>query len=162
MNYQPPTHYELSKSFACTQTTPLRLSGKQLLFFYDKDTAEATLSRVMAFRLMHLPGRLLHSLLPKAADKIDDYQWVEGEFVAVEVVGWNFGDGHLHHEPLLASIQKRCNFESGELRVIMVESPTFLSQQLEYRIHDAKDDLIERGFGCTKDFIHKMPWREEV
>jgi len=134
---------------------------KQLLLFYDKDTAEATMSRVTAFRLMHLPGRLLHSLLPKAVENIDDYQWVEGEFIAGEVVGWNFGDGHLHHEPVLAAIQKRCNFESGELRVIMVESPTFLSQKLEYRIHDAKDGLIEDGLGYTKDFIDKMPWGED-
>jgi hypothetical protein len=131
---------------------------QQLLFLYDKEAAEAIMSRIMAFRMMHLPGRLVHELIPKAVEDVNDYQWVEGEFIAGEVVGWNFGDGHLHHEPVLESIQKRCNYESGELRVIMVESPTFLSQKLEYRIYDAKDGLIEQGFGYTKDILQKMPW----
>ncbi len=135
---------------------------KQLSFLYDKDTTDAILSRMMAFRMMHLPGRLIHDLIPKAVDNINDYRWIEGEFIAGEVVGWNFGDGHLHHEPVLDSIQKRCNYESGELRVVMVESPTFFTQKLEYRIYDAKDGLIEHGFGRTKDIQQKMPWGEVV
>ncbi|MEZ4888594.1 MAG: DUF3556 domain-containing protein [Chitinophagales bacterium] len=135
---------------------------KQLLFMYDRETAEAILSRMIAFRLMHLPGRLLNELISKAVDNINAYQWVEGEIFAGEVVGWNFGDGHLHHEPVLASIQKRCNYDSGELRVIMVESPQFHTQKLEYRIYDAKDGLIEKGFGNTKELQQKMPWGEKA
>lgn len=133
---------------------------KQLQFLYDKDTSEAILSRILAFRFMHLPGRLAHDLLPKAVDNIDNYHWYDGEFIAGEVVGWNFGDGHLHHEPVLKAIQKRCNFNSGELRVIMVESPRFHNQHLDWRIYDAKDGLIEEGYGTTKELQRKMPWGE--
>lgn len=84
--------------------------------------------------------------------------WVDGEMLAGEVVGWNFGDGHLHHEVLLNSIQKRCNYDSGELRVIMVESPQFHTQNMEYRIYDAKDGLIEKGIGNTKKLKEQQPW----
>ncbi|MGB1242599.1 MAG: DUF3556 domain-containing protein [Chitinophagales bacterium] len=131
---------------------------KQLMMFYDKETSEAILSRMIAFRLMHLPGRLVNQLIPKAVGNVDEYEWSEGELIAGEVVGWNFGDGHLHHEPLIDAIQKRCQYESGDLRVIMVESPQFHSQKLAYRIYDAKDGLIEKGFGNTKELQNRKPW----
>ncbi len=133
---------------------------KQLEFFYDKQMVESILSRVISFRLMHLPSRALHDLLPKAVEDIDDYYWIDGEFLAGEVIGWNFGDGHLHHEPVLASVQKRCNFESGELRVIMVESPQLHNGRMHWRIHDAKDGLMEEGHTFIKDLEEKMPWPE--
>ena len=125
---------------------------------YEKDFAEGIVSMILGFRLMHLPGRLLNQLVPKAINNIADYRWVDGEMLAGEVVGWNFGDGHLHHEDLLNSIQKRCNYDSGQLRVIMVESPQFLSQNLEYRIYDAKDGLIEKGIGNTHKLKDQQPW----
>ena len=131
---------------------------KQLGLFYDETTSDAILSRMISFRMMHLPGRALQDILPKAVDNIDDYQWTEGEFIAGEVIGWNFGDGHLHQEKLLTSVQKRCNFESGELRVIMVESPQLHNGRLHWRIHDAKDGLMEEGYAYVKDLKQKMPW----
>jgi len=133
---------------------------KQLGFFYDKKTTDSILSRVISFRMMHLPSRALHETIPKAVDNIDDYYWIDGEFLAGEVIGWNFGDGHLHHEPVLASVQKRCNFESGELRVIMVESPKLNNGKMHWRIHDAKDGLIEEGYSSVYDLKAKMPWPE--
>lgn len=134
---------------------------KQLSYFYDERTYTAILTRMIAFRMMHLPGRVLQDLIPIAVPDIDAYQWVEGEFIAGEVIGWNFGDGHLHQEKLLRSIQKRCNFESGELRVIMVESPQLHNGRLHWRIHDAKDGLIEEGYSFVKDLQKKMPWPTE-
>lgn len=130
----------------------------QLDIYYDKSTTDAILSRVIAFRLMHLPGRALPNLLPKALDNVDNYTWVEGEFMAGEILGWNFGDAHLHSESFLASVQQRCNFESGELRVIMVESPQFHTQKLAWRIHDAKDGLLEKGITTIGELKNKMPW----
>ena len=130
----------------------------QLRKLYDNDFSEGLLSLVLGFRLMHLPGKLVNELVPKAVSNIDAYRWIDGEALAGEVVGWNFGDGHLHHEILLNSIQKRCNYESGQLRVIMVESPQFHTQKLAYRIYDAKDGLIEQGFGNTRALKEKQPW----
>lgn len=125
---------------------------------YENDFAEGIVSMILGFRLMHLPGRLLNQLVPKAIDNIADYRWIDGEMLAGEVVGWNFGDGHLHHEQLLKSIQKRCNYGSGQLRVIMVESPKFHTQNMEYRIYDAKDGLIEKGIGNTNKLKDQQPW----
>jgi hypothetical protein len=133
---------------------------KQLSFFYDQKTADSILSRTISFRMMHLPSRILDELIPKAVDNMDDYYWLDGEFLAGEVVGWNFGEGHLHHEPLLESIQKRCNFEDGELRVIMVESPQLHNGRMHWRIHDAQEGLMEEGYSYIKDQIEKMPWPE--
>lgn len=133
---------------------------KQLRFFYDEKTANSIVSRTIAFRLMHLPSRALHDLIPKAVNNPNDYYWVDGEFLTGEVVGWNFGEGHLHHEPLLDSVQKRCHFESEELRVIMVESPQLHNGRMHWRIYDAKDGLIEEGYSYIKDLKEKMPWPE--
>jgi len=131
---------------------------KQVGFYYDEETSKSALSKVIGFRLMHLPGRLLHQLIPKAVKNIDDYYWQDGEFIAGEVGGWNFGDGHLSSERLLSSVQKRCAFESGELRVIMVESPQLHNGKLHWRIYDAKDGLLEDGFGNIKVLKKVMPW----
>jgi hypothetical protein len=131
---------------------------KQLNFYYDQKTTDSILSRIIAFRLMHLPSRALHDLLPKAVDKLDDYYWIDGEFLIGEVIGWNFGDGHLHHEPVLKSMQERCHFESGELRTIMVESPQLHNGRMHWRINDAKDGLIEEGYTYIRDLKDKMPW----
>lgn len=131
---------------------------KQLAYLYDEETVEATIAKIIPFRFMHLPGRALHDLVPKAVENIEEYDWFDGEFIAGEVVGWNFGDGHLHHEPVLHSIQKRCGFEAGELRVIMVESPRLHNGQLHWRIHDAKEGLLEDGDSYIRDLKLKMPW----
>ena len=40
----------------------------------------------------------------------------EGEMHRRVVLGWNFGDGHLHHEQLLAAVQAECGFAPGDLR----------------------------------------------
>ena len=50
---------------------------------------------------MHLEGRPLLEALPRAVDRIDDYEWIDGEMFAGMVIGWNFGDGHLNNESLL-------------------------------------------------------------
>lgn len=131
---------------------------QQLSIFYDQTTVDSVFSRMMAFRLMHLPGRALHKLVPKAVEDIEAYNWFEGENIGGEVTGWNFGDAHLHSEKLLASIQKRCNFEAGELRVIMVESPQLHNGRMHWRIHDAKTGLLEEGDAFIKDLKEEMPW----
>lgn len=131
---------------------------KQLNMFYPEKTTMSILSRFIAFRYMHLPSRALHDVLPKAVDNIDDYYWIDGEFFIGELAGWNFGDGHLHHEPVLRSVQKRANYDSGELRVIMFESPQLHNGKMHWRIYDAKDGKIDEGHSFVKDLKDKMPW----
>jgi len=132
----------------------------QLEFLYDKKTVKAMLSRLIGFRLLHLPTKVVNQIYDKATSGQKGYYWMDGEFFCGETIGWNFGDLHLHQEPLLESLQKRCQWESGEVRVIMVESPQMHNGKLEYRIHDAKDGLIDKGHFFIKDLKDKMPWPE--
>ena len=131
---------------------------KQLALFYTKEVAESLVVRVMSFRSMHLHGRLLQLVLPKAVDNIDDYVWRDGELVAGVVVGWNFGDGHLHSETLLKAIQKRCNYQPGELRCIFVESQPFGRPYLDWRIADAHDGELDRGRTPINELTRLQPW----
>lgn len=132
----------------------------QLGSMYDEATTVAVTGKVVAFRLMHLHGRALPLLLPKAVDRIEDFQWVDGEVVAGMVLGWNFGDGHLHDERLLSAVQRQCGFEAGELRCIFVESQPLLGDTLSYRIADAADGLIEAGVVEVAELRRRQPWPE--
>lgn len=130
----------------------------QLDKFYDKNTAQLLFSKVIAFRVMHLHGRALQLLVPKAVSDIEQYQWRDGELIAGIVLGWNFGDGHLHNEQLLNSVQQRCKFESGELRCIFVESQPIHQQHMEWRIVDAKDGELEKGRISIKELQNLQPY----
>ena len=112
----------------------------------------------MAFRLMHLHGRALSELVPKALPRFDEYEWLDGEIVAGIVLGWNFGDGHLHGEQLLRSVQEQCGFEEGELRCIMVESQPLGQSTLQYRIVDAKKGTLESGHVDVATLRARQPW----
>ncbi len=130
----------------------------QLERLYDRPLSIALFGKVIAFRLMHLHGRALTELVPKALPSFDEYEWVDGEIVAGMVLGWNFGDGHLHSEQLLRQVQAQCEFEEGELRCIMVESQPLGKGTLHYRIHDAKTGPIEQGYVEVAELRRRQPW----
>lgn len=130
----------------------------QLGRLYDLGTSVGLIGKVMAFRLMHLHGRALPLLIPKAVDELSDYEWLDGEIVAGLVLGWNFGDGHLHREELLEAVQHQCGFEPGELRVVMVESQPLFQHALHYRIHDAASGLVGEGRVGVDELRRLQPW----
>jgi len=130
----------------------------QLARLYDHARCVGMVSRVMAFRLMHLHGRVLVELIPRATPRLDEYEWIDGELVAGMVLGWNFGDGHLHREELLRAVQKQCGFEEGELRCVMVESQPLGQSTLHYRILDAKTGLLEQGHANVRELRARQPW----
>ena len=135
----------------------------QLAKLYDPATAEIVADKTSAFRAMHTHGRALNGLLPRAlgadADEAD-YSVREGEIVAGPLVGWNFGEGHLHNEQLLAAVQRRCNFEDGDVRIIVLEGQPIHTQRQWYRIVDAKTGLIEAGYVDVADMLSRQPWPE--
>ncbi len=131
---------------------------EQLARLYDDDTIDALVSKVMAFRAMHLHGRALQTLLPKAVDDLEAYEWLDGEVVAGACIGWNFGDGHLHDERLLAAVQAQCRFAPGELRCIFVESQPLFGRWMEYRIADAATGVLERGQLEVAALCERQPW----
>lgn len=133
----------------------------QLDRMYDRATSVGLVGKVMAFRLMHLHGRALPVLIPKAVDRLEDYEYLDGELVAGLVLGWNFGDGHLHREQLLRAVQQQCGFEEGELRCIFVESQPLGRATMEYRIFDASAGLMERGELDVHALWRRQPWAAE-
>jgi hypothetical protein len=122
--------------------------------------AAAMDSRGMAFRSLHLQGRCLGLLVPKALEgrPFEDYSYVDGENVAGSVLGWNFGEGHLGDDALLACVQQQCDFEDGELRAIMVEAQPLLGSTLHWRIFDAKRGLLDEGYAHLDDLARRAPW----
>jgi len=131
---------------------------KQLQYFYDEATAKSLIAKIIAFRSMHLHGRILQRVVPKMVNNIDDYIWREGELIAGVCLGWNFGDGHIHNEQLLEAIQQRCNFESGDLRCLFVEAQPVFNPSIHWRIVDAKDGELENGYSIVKELEQLQPW----
>ncbi len=117
-------------------------------------------SALLAFRSLHLQGRILGMLLPKAIGgrPFRDYTYVDGEAIAASIVGWNFGEGHLADERLVAAVQAQCGFEDGDLRVICVEAQPILGSTLHWRIVDAKRGVLEEGHAELADLAKRKPW----
>jgi hypothetical protein len=136
------------------------LTAKQIARLYDPSTAEIISDKARAFRSMHVHGRALNGLLPRALDNEQDYALREGETVAGPLIGWNFGEGHLHNEQLVEAVQRRCQLEEGDLRVIILEGQPIQSKKQWYRIVDAKTGLIEEGYVSVDDMLARQPWPE--
>jgi hypothetical protein len=140
--------------------TSSALTANQLAKLYDRATAEIIGDMGRAFRSMHVHGRALNGLLPRALENEADYTLREGEVVAGQLIGWNFGEGHLHNEQLVEAVQRRCQFDEGDLRVIILEGQPIQTQRQWYRIVDAKTGLIEEGYVTVKDMLARQPWPE--
>lgn len=136
------------------------LVPKQLARLYGPATAELVIDKLMAWRSMHTHGRTLNGLIPRAVRGLDeaDYSLRDGEIVAGPLIGWNFGEGHLHNEQLLAAVQRRCRFDDGDVRVIILESQPIQTRRQAYRIVDAESGLIEEGYVDVADMLTRQPW----
>ncbi|GAA3523439.1 DUF3556 domain-containing protein [Aeromicrobium panaciterrae] len=146
------------QTYADKVTKSAQLPHRQLARLYDEDTVDLMIGKLGAWRGLHTHGRAMAGLYPHAADDHEQRFIVDGEMVAGSAIGWNFGDGHLHHERLLAAIQEQCQYEPGELRVIMMESPPFFRQVQRYRIVDAATGVIETGEVACSEMRSRQPW----
>ncbi len=128
--------------------------------FLPAEQAVQADSGFLAFRTLHLQGRILGMLLPRATDRTPFQRWTyaDGETVAGSIVGWNFGEGHLADERLLAAVQEQCGFEPGELRVICVEAQPILGSTLHWRIVDANTGMLAEGHAELDDLARRKPW----
>jgi hypothetical protein len=140
------------------------LPADQLERLYGAEAADLLTHKGYSFRALHSHGRALFGLIPRAAGPRheEDYFVVDGEFVAGSTIGWNFGEGHLHNEQLLAALQERCHFEPGEVRVAMLESQPLHRQTQEYRLVDAATGEFERGTITVSDMVERQPWSDEI
>ncbi|MFI5429415.1 DUF3556 domain-containing protein [Aeromicrobium sp. UC242_57] len=116
------------------------------------------MQKAVAWRTMHTQGRALMSLMMRHTDALENYVIREAEFVCTLLIGWQFGDGHLHDERTVAAVQKRCNFEPGEVVITFTESQPIHKNYIEYRVIDAALGVVERGTYIVKDAADAHPW----
>ena len=126
---------------------------------YDPDVAEMTMQMTLSWRAMHSQGRGLFSVLQTyLGDRYESYSLREAEFCCNAVIGWNFGDGHLHDDQLINAIQRRIGFEPGEFVVVWVESQPIHKKTQEYFVMDAALGIVERGTWLVADCVKEQPW----
>ena len=136
-----------------------QLQLKRPLLGYDAETSEVLLNLLLAWRSMHSQGRGLNSvMMNQLGDDIDTYTVREAEFMCNAIVGFNFGDGHMHDERLIRAIQKRVQFEPGEFIVVWVESEPAYKGTQQYWVMDAAVGIVERGSWSVKEACEALNW----
>ncbi len=125
---------------------------------YEPKWAEITLQKTIAWRTMHSQARGLFSVLLTHLPDIDTRTVREGEFVCNSLIGFNFGDGHLHNEDLIRAVQREAAFEPGECVIAWVESEALGSGVQHYKLIDAALGVIERGTWKVADAVAEQPW----
>ncbi|MCZ4557157.1 DUF3556 domain-containing protein [Rhodococcus maanshanensis] len=141
------------------------LPHRQLEKIYGgEDEARVTRLTGFAFRAIHTHGRAHAALLPRllADQPTTEYVELDGETVAGVVLGWNFGDGHLHSEQLVETLQSLCAFDSGELRVLVLDAQPIHKQTQAYRLLDAATGEFERGTVRVADMVNRQPWADDM
>ncbi|MBM76721.1 MAG: hypothetical protein CMK59_15040 [Proteobacteria bacterium] len=139
-------------------TLSSKLPEQQLNHIYPSQTVAFLLSKVIAFRMMHLLGRALRALIPIGVENPSEYQWFDGELICGVTLGWNFGDGHLSGLRLLNNIQKECVFKEGELRYFYVESQPLHKDSCQWIIADAASGILTRGTISIETLKEGQPW----
>jgi hypothetical protein len=133
-------------------------------FYGNKEAAEILVYMGYAFRAFNTHGRALFTLVHRAMSgrNEDEYTLVDGERICSTVVGWNFGDGHMHNEQLIAAMQQRCQFEPGEVRVVLLDAQPIHRQTQQYRLVDAATGEFERGYVNVADMVTRQPWDDTL
>ena len=140
-------------------TRPVANTVDQFIAYgYEPVWAEVTMNRAIAWRSMHTQGRGLFSVLIKALPDIDTRTVREAEFCCNSLIGFNFGDGHLHDENMIAAVQREAGFEPGEMVVAWVESQAWGSSVQHYKLIDAALGVIETGTWEVADAAEAQPW----
>ena len=127
-------------------------------FGYEPLWAQVTMAAPPAWRSMHSQGRGLFSVLLKSLPDIDTRVVREAEFACNSLIGFNFGDGHLHDAAMIAAVQREAQFAPGELVVAWVESQAWGSPLQHYTLIDAALGVIEEGTWRVSDAVAAQPW----
>ncbi|MCD0449690.1 DUF3556 domain-containing protein [Actinocorallia sp. API 0066] len=125
---------------------------------YPPAVAEITMQQPVAWRSMHSQGRGLLSVLLKNLPDLDQRTVRESEFGTNSILGFNFGDGHLHGPDFIAAVQARVGFAPGEWIIVWVESQPVHRSVQHYQVIDAALGVIERGTWKVADAVREQPW----
>jgi hypothetical protein len=135
------------------------MQKRQLTDIYGAEAAEVVLAQTLGWRSMHSQARGLNSvMINQLGADVDTYTLREAEFACNAIVGFNFGDGHLHDHKLIAAIQTRCRFAPGEFVVVWVESEPVGNGRQRYWVMDAAVGIVERGSWAVADAVAEQPW----
>ncbi|MEB3031472.1 DUF3556 domain-containing protein [[Mycobacterium] nativiensis] len=133
-------------------------------FYGSAEAAQIPMYMGYAFRAFNTHGRALFTLAHRAmaGRNEDDYTLTDGERICSTAIGWNFGDGHMSNEQLIAALHKRCRFEPGEVRVVILDAQPIHRQTQRYRLVDAATGEFERGYVNVADMVERQPWDDDV
>jgi hypothetical protein len=138
---------------------PAPMQKQQLTAIYGEEAAEVVMQQLLGWRALHSQGRALNSIMMNQLGRdIDTYTLREAEFSCNAIVGFNFGDGHLHKESLIESIQRRCHYAPGEFLVVWIESEPIFNGRQQYWVMDAAVGIVERGSYVVADAVVEQPW----
>ncbi|WP_280398329.1 DUF3556 domain-containing protein [Nocardia carnea] len=146
-------------------TAVAAMPAAQLERYYgSREAAQIPLFLGYAFRAFNTHGKALFTLAHRAmaGQNEADYMLTDGERICSTALGWNFGDGHLHNEQLIAALQQRCGFEPGEVRVVLLDAQPIHRQRQTYRLVDAATGEFERGYVRVADMVVRQPWDDDV
>lgn len=136
-----------------------KMQKDQLAEIYGEQEAEVVMQQVVGWRAMHSQGRGLNSvMINQLQEDIDTYTVREGEFSCNAIIGFNFGDGHLHDRRMIEAVQRRCRFAPGELIVVWAESEALGSGRQNYLVIDAAVGVVERGSWAVRQAVDEQPW----
>jgi hypothetical protein len=158
---KPSAEQKIAEGIVAIASMPAAQMEK---FYGSKETAEMYQYMGYAFRAFNTHGRAMFTLAHRAmaGQNEDDYVLTDGERICSTAIGWNFGDGHMHNEQLIAALHGRCHFEPGEVRVLLLDAQPIHKQQQEYRLVDAATGEFERGFVRVADMVTRQPWDDTV
>jgi hypothetical protein len=158
---KPSAEQKIAKGIVAIASMPAAQMEK---FYGSKETAEMYQYMGYAFRAFNTHGRAMFTLAHRAmaGQNEVDYVLTDGERICSTAIGWNFGDGHMHNEQLIAALHERCHFEPGEVRVLLLDAQPIHKQQQEYRLVDAATGELERGFVRVADMVTRQPWDDTV
>jgi hypothetical protein len=158
---KPSADAKIAKGVVAISSMPAAQLEK---FYGSKEAAQIPMYMGYAFRAFNTHGRALFTLAHRvmAGHNEDDYVLTDGERVTSTAIGWNFGDGHFSNEQLVAALQKRCHFEPGEVRVVMLDAQPIHRQTQQYRLVDAATGEFERGYVRVADMVARQPWADDV
>jgi hypothetical protein len=136
------------------------LPSVQLTRLYGAQVTDLLMHKGMAFRAMHAHGRALYGMIPRLCGPTHETDYIpsDGEFIAGVVLGWNFGDGHLHNRQLLDALQERCHFAEGDVRVVVLDAQPMHRQRQHYQLIDAATGVFEDGYVAVSDMLARQPW----
>ncbi|WP_327151250.1 DUF3556 domain-containing protein [Nocardia sp. NBC_01329] len=158
---RPSADAKIREGIVAVATMP----AAQLQRFYGSpEAAQIPLFLGYAFRAFNTHGKALFTLAHRAmADQDEaDYVLTDGERICSTALGWNFGDGHLHGEQLIAALHQRCGFEPGEVRVVLLDAQPIHRQTQRYRLVDAATGEFESGSVRVADMVVRQPWDDDV